>query len=889
MHGARIPCLLAAIACFAAAPSRQFELGTTYKYLLQSDVFLNEVSPRPAGKTSKSVGYGLRAATEITCLWKSPQDPLNRLFRIGLSEVHLTVVPADTPQGSRSVHASQWDAETPRPLYVLQQNNEVVKVWSHKESLTSINIKKAVASMIQYQLTPEDKQQVDVSGRCSVSFKTERNTVTKHKSSCVHPDKTQYFNPNHIQSPTVLTKSTSVYELQPDMTAPRVVTINEETEMVVNILKEAGVRIKAEHSYKLESASPSGEIFTAATEAEVIEKVTSGQKLTEDTIVARPETRKCTKNCKSLANNVKLFESNLRAKSLATLKSSVSFLRLLQSFREASEKEVYTVLKSSSNKNIAPQLLDLAAASQTMACVKAALRFLKFDSESELTERFLVGLLTASHPSAAIITEILGVAQKGIRNEKNKASTVAAIGALINSYCEAHRNCAKTEAIGAALTYLEDQLRQCKDEPCWQTYLRGLQNAAQPSSLPTLLYAIRKGGKKSVLVALRALKRVGSENFDDKVLDALEKVYGQVNRRHDSTARALAAELIFSSHSVRHIERALELLPMVEAPELATFVTSKLFELVGHTDRARSFAGKVLSNSTYGNYYNLAHSGSSATFTKYLTRGEDLNSTYAVNMELIPGGLLKESSLDVNLETTEEKLNLISVGLFAGGMGSVAGGDEASVDENTGEEEEEATAGMRLSLLGRELRPYVFFVGTSELMSHVWSGTASEPTPALQGNLLIMDHYQFAALLNGLVLELKLQGVISLDMTGSIQISLWNRNSHSVVRTSGAAVIQASASLNSDAASSHVQLNVAGDTHLEFVTDLEFYEKPYKMCIQMTQPGMILRHNIRKYESVTGRKHLVRTLKRRSQNINGKSYAFHKKNCEYCSIMLAEV
>lgn len=550
---------------------------------------------------------------------------------------------------------------------------------------------------------------------------------------------------------------------------------------------------------------------------------------------------------------------------------------------------MYTVLKSSSNKNIAPQLLDLAAASQTMACVKAALRFLKFDSESELTERFLVGLLTASHPSAAIITEILGVAQKGIRNEKNKASTVATLGALVNSYCQAHRNCAKTEAIGVALTYLEDQLRRCKDEPCWQTYLRGLQNAAQPTSLPTLLYAIRKGGKKSVLVALRALKQIGSENFDDKVLDALEKVYGQVNRRHDSTARALAAELIFSSHSVRHIERALELLPMVEAPELATFVTSKLFELVGHTDRARSFAGKVLSNSTYGNYYNLAHSGSSATFTKYLTRGEDLNSTYAVNMELIPGGLLKESSLDVNLETTEEKLNLISVGLFAGGMGSVAGGDEASGDENTGEEEEEATAGMRLSLLGHELRPYVFFVGTSELMSHVWSGTASEPTPALQGNLLIMDHYQFAALLNGLVLELKLQGVISLDMTGSIQISLWNRNSHSVVRTSGAAVIQASASLNSDAASSHVQLNVAGDTHLEFVTDLEFYEKPYKMCIQMTQPGMILRHNIRKYESVTGRKHLVRTLKRRSQSINGKSYAFHKKNCEYCSIMLAEV
>lgn len=879
-----LPWLLAALACLAA-PSRQFELGTTYKYSLQSDVFLNEAAPRPSGKTSKSVGYGLRATAAVTCIWKSPHDPLNRLFRVELSQVHLTVVPADTPEGSRSQHASQWDAASPLPLYVLQQSSEIVKVWSHAESLTSVNIKKAVASMLQYQLTPEDKYQVDVSGRCSVSFKTERNIITKHKSSCTHPDKTQFFNPNPIQSPTVLTESTSLYELLPDMTAPKSVKISERTQMYVNILKEASILVEAEHTYKLETTLPSGQAFTAAAEAEVIQKLTAGQKVTEDTIVARPELKKCTKNCKSLADNVKLFESNLRAKSLATLKSAVSFLRLLDSFREASEKEVHAVLKSSKNKNITPQLLDLAAAAQTMASVKAALKFLNFNSESDLAERFLVGLLATSHPSSGIVTEILGVAQKDMRNVKNKAAAVATLGALINVHCKGPRDCAKSESVGAALKFLEGQLRQCKDEPCWQMYLRGLQNAAQPSTVSTLLYAIRNGGKKSVLTALRALKKIGSEHFDDQVLDALEKVYGQVDRRHDTTARALAAELIFSSSSLRHIERTLELLPRVEAPELATFIASKLFELVDRTDRVRSFAGKVLSNSTFGNYYNLAHSGSSATFTKYLTKGEDLNSTYAVNMELIPGGLLKESSLDFNLETEDKTLNLISVGLFAGGLDSVAGGG----DESGGSDEEEAMAGMRLSLLGYELRPYVFFVGTSELMSHVWSGTGSEPTPALQGNLMMMDHHQFVALLNGLVLELKLQGVISLDMTGSIQISLWNRNSHSVVKTSGAAVIQASASLNSDAASSHVQLNVAGDTHLEFVTDLDFYEKPYKMCIQMTQPGVVLRHNTRKYESVTGRKHLVRRLKRRSQNISGKSYAFHSKNSEYCSIMLADV
>ncbi|KAL1478704.1 hypothetical protein MTO96_016030 [Rhipicephalus appendiculatus] len=200
-------------------------------------------------------------------LEEPPHDPLNRLFRVELSQVHLTVVPADTPEGSRSQHASQWDAASPLPLYVLQQSSEIVKVWSHAESLTSVNIKKAVASMLQYQLTPEDKYQVDVSGRCSVSFKTERNIITKHKSSCTHPDKTQFINPNPIQSPTVLTESTSLYELLPDMTAPKNVRISERTQMYVNILKEASILVKAEHTYKLESTSPSGQTFTAATEA----------------------------------------------------------------------------------------------------------------------------------------------------------------------------------------------------------------------------------------------------------------------------------------------------------------------------------------------------------------------------------------------------------------------------------------------------------------------------------------------------------------------------------------------------------------------------------------------------------------------------------------------
>jgi len=39
---------------------------------------------------------------------------------------------------------------------------------------------------------------------------------------------------------------------------------------------------------------------------------------------------------------------------------------------------------------------------------------------------------------------------------------------------------------------------------------------------------------------------------------------------------------------------------------------------------------------------------------------------------------------------------------------------------------------MELTVLGTQIRPFVFFDGQGELMGHVWSGTASDITPAFQ-------------------------------------------------------------------------------------------------------------------------------------------------------------
>lgn len=114
------------------------------------------------------------------------------------------------------------------------------------------------------------------------------------------------------------------------------------------------------------------------------------------------------------------------------------------------------------------------------------------------------------------------------------------------------------------------------------------------------------------------------------------------------------------------------------------------------------------------------------------------------------------------------------MGIFAGGLSGLIG-SEVEGDEET------ATAGMELTILDTQIRPFVFFTGQSELMSHVWSGTASERTTAFQSLILLQDHLEFIRLGPGFVAELNLKGGLSFDLSGNIEISLWGRTADSVV------------------------------------------------------------------------------------------------------------
>jgi microsomal triglyceride transfer protein large subunit len=121
----------------------------------------------------------------------------------------------------------------------------------------------------------------------------------------------------------------------------------------------------------------------------------------------------------------------------------------------------------------------------------------------------------------------------------------------------------------------------------------------------------------------------------------------------------------------------------------------------------------------------------------------------------------------------------LQVGLYAAGLSSFI--DSTGEEDSEQEEDVASTAGMEIGVQEVLLRPLEFFNGKSELFGHVWSGTASEATPAYQAVSVLQDHQEILRLQNGAIVDLSVLGTLSIDLNGQVQISLWNKNARSQV------------------------------------------------------------------------------------------------------------
>lgn len=173
--------------------------------------------------------------------------------------------------------------------------------------------------------------------------------------------------------------------------------------------------------------------------------------------------------------------------------------------------------------------------------------------------------------------------------------------------------------------------------------------------------------------------------------------------------------------------------------------------------------------------------------TRQLSQSPAFNETLLSTQEVYQG-ILKRGSVEFLLHAGRDEASSFKLGIFTAGLGSLVGdGDEADGNDaipadDELQTEETVTAGMEISVQGAQLRPLIFFTGQTELMGHVWGGSASESTPAYQATTLAQDHEHYIILASGATLHWRVLGARSVDLNGKVGFSLWNRNAQTEIQ-----------------------------------------------------------------------------------------------------------
>lgn len=503
------------------------------------------------------------------------------------------------------------------------------------------------------------------------------------------------------------------------------------------------------------------------------------------------------------------------------------------------------------------------------------MKVLRQDEVGDETERYLWALSMSPLPNPDVIKDVLRRSEETLQNERVSETLALTAAAMARQH-------GAPNVIEKARSSLELGLESCSGDECRLKFLRALRNLRSKASIPILLHYATNGTKATSIAAWRGLAALRTDHLTDAVRRAaLRTFYQQGGPRRDSSARTLAADVILENRpTVDELRGFLEYLttrdPMFE---VRRYVSQRIEQLSAKDTNFRSTLdqARLMEHRRLGNWDVLAYRGLSTAFTRAFMTSPGSNGSL-VTVQEVNSGLLKRGVVDVVMKTGDHEQALFSLGLFAAGLGSFV---SSSSQEET-EEDETATAGMEISLLGVGVRPFVFFSGQGELMGHVWSGTASDRTPAYQAIANLHRHSQLIALNCGFLAELDIEGAVSFDLAGQIQLSLWSRNAQSLVEMAAGVAIRGGSRVRSEFVQSTAEFALTIEPKLELSTDVDF-SGPVALCMRLTQPETSVRHNVYKIERIPGSRHRLRKTRRSVLPSPARSYLLNRKNNEMCS------
>ncbi|KAL0115857.1 hypothetical protein PUN28_011023 [Cardiocondyla obscurior] len=857
-----------------AGGTRGWEIGSGHKYKLSNTLIFREAAPPKSGG---DVGFRVTGELDVTALWQDTGDSNIFLLKFELLSPQLWIKSRRAPEPEGFVeHSSKIEDVAERPFFVLWRHGDVEAVYMDPaESASSANLKRGLASLFQYRTLDDEVRQRDASGLCDVIYVTSGdNVIEKRKTTCVHdtlPPRKQHPNPifavrleSYRNSTYVLTQS-----LLPDYVVDR------EAHRTVLVSKpDVGTSVVSERTLKQTDDVLSATTIQANSAKHAVMLLKPEYK--EAGIELQPMPATCPDaGCPTIDQTIEEYHKVLTASSLGTAKSASAFLKLVPLVRNASPEELYKILKTPRNQQIKMQLLDVFGAASTLPAHQAAMKILRQDDIGDETERYLWALSLSPTPHIDVAKDILKRSEETMQSDKVSETHALTAGAMARHYGSA-------AMIEKARVSLEIGLDTCTGEECKLKFLRALRNLRSPAAIPTLLVHALSDSKPISVAAWRALNALPRAAVTDELKNAAQRVFYQIGGpRRDSSARTIALNVILENEPSKEVLRDLARYLSSNDPayEVRKYLSQRLAQVA---ERNAQFAGYLKNiyatdNVTFNNYHVRAQRGLSTAFTRNFLRSSDSNGSL-VTVQEVNSGLLKRGIVDVMLESNEHRQAMFSLGLFAGGLGSFV----SSQDEDAEADDEVATAGMEIDFLDVGIRPFVFFSGQSELMGHVWSGTADKRTPAFQALASLYSHNEYVPLGSGFVAEIDVEGAVSFELAGEIQLSLWSRNARSLVEMDAGVMIHGGTKVHTSFVQSKAEFTMGMEPKLQLFTNVDF-SGPVALCMRLSQPITTVKHQVYKIERIPGSRHKLRKTRRSKIHSPGRSYRLNQKNNEMCA------
>nr|XP_034178369.1 microsomal triglyceride transfer protein large subunit [Osmia lignaria] len=849
-------------------------VGDSLKYKLTTTLLFSEAAPT---KSSGDVGFRLTGELDLAAVWKNPDDHASFLLRIQLVSPQLWIKSRRAPEPEGFVeHSSSIGKVVEKPVLIFWRKGEIQSVFMDaSESVSSANLKRGLASLFQNAMFGEGVQERDASGLCNVTYRQlDTKIVEKRKTFCEQnslPARKRH--PNPLFDVKITSTRNATYEPLAQF-LPYKVREEERHKMTLTARSDMGTIVTSERTLEMIDATEVKSV-QADTLKQAVAAVLPGAR--EVNIELQLEPSICPDSgCPTIEGTIEEYRSVLEANSLGTGKSASAFLKLVPLVKSATGEELFKLLKSPRYRQLKPQLLDILGSASTLPGHQAAMKILRQDEIGDDTERYLWALSLSPTPNANVAKDILKRSEETIPNDK-VSETIALTAAAMA------RHLKSPAAIENARLSLELGLESCTGEDCQLKFLRALRNLRSEAAIPTLLRFSTSESRALSVAAWRALAALPKDSITAEVKDTARRVFYQMGGpKRDSSIRTLALDIILETKpSKKDVEHLVEYLAGTDpAYEIRKYLNVRLEQLSKKDPQLNMYLMETLETAGKNvvNYNVFSQKGLSTAFTRDFLKSADSNGSL-VTVQEINSGLLKRGVVDVVLEVDRHEEALFSLGLFAGGLGSFV--SSSSQEEDT-QDDEPTTAGMEIDYLGVGIRPFVFFSGQGELMGHVWSGTASERTPAFQALTSVHSHNEYIPLTSGLVAEVDVQGAVSFDLAGQIQLSLWSRNAQSLVDLKAGVVIQGGTKVRSDFVQSMAEFSMTMEPKLELATDVDF-SGPVSLCMRLSQPANTVKYQVYKVERVAGSRHKLRKTRRMRLHSPGRSYLLNRKNNEMCS------